>query len=187
MFECNYCKAVFVLVKISFLKNLCSGSQCGGFQFLLILDLWGISFLAAVVYGLGKDFLFKSALGHCECVPLRWEKWTISPQKLHQDVFTIYGTNILLSFQLPKCKFFYKITDFDIFRHYIFKKEPSTLTWLEKYLHKNLVFGKMWGFLVHFIRIGAIWLFRLFVKRSLNKSSSLQYVEKKQVLSTVCW
>ena len=27
--------------------------------------LWGISFDAAVVFGLGKDFLFKSALGHC--------------------------------------------------------------------------------------------------------------------------
>ena len=47
------------------MKNLCSGSQCGGFQFLLILDLWGIYFHAAVVFGLGKDFLFKSALGHC--------------------------------------------------------------------------------------------------------------------------
>ena len=33
---------------------------------MLILDLWGISFHAAVVFGLGKDFLFKSALRHCE-------------------------------------------------------------------------------------------------------------------------
>ena len=33
---------------------------------MLILDLWGISFHAAVVFGLGKEFLFKSALGHCE-------------------------------------------------------------------------------------------------------------------------
>jgi hypothetical protein len=32
---------------------------------LLILDLWGISFHAAVVFGLGKDFLFRSAIGHC--------------------------------------------------------------------------------------------------------------------------
>ena len=38
----------------------------GGFQFLLILDLWGVSFHAAVVFGLGKDFLFKSALGRCD-------------------------------------------------------------------------------------------------------------------------
>ena len=36
-----------------------------GFQFLLILDLLGVSFHAAVVFGLGKDFLFKSTLGHC--------------------------------------------------------------------------------------------------------------------------
>ena len=32
---------------------------------MLNLDLWGISFHAAVVFGLGKDFLSKSALGHC--------------------------------------------------------------------------------------------------------------------------
>ena len=48
-----------------FLENLCSGTQCGGFQFLLILDLWGISFHAAVVFGLGKNLLFKFVLGHC--------------------------------------------------------------------------------------------------------------------------
>ena len=48
------------------MKNLCNGTQCWGFQFLLILDLWGVSFHAAVVLGLGKDFLFKSALGHCD-------------------------------------------------------------------------------------------------------------------------
>ena len=35
-----------------------------GLQILLILDLWGVSFYAAVVFGLGKD-LFKSTLGHC--------------------------------------------------------------------------------------------------------------------------
>ena len=32
---------------------------------MLILDLWGISFHAVVVFGMGKNFLFKSALGHC--------------------------------------------------------------------------------------------------------------------------
>ena len=30
----------------------------------MILDLWGISFHAVVVFGLGKDLLFKSVLGH---------------------------------------------------------------------------------------------------------------------------
>ena len=62
----NYCKVVFKLdSKNQFLKNLCSGIQCEGFQFLLILDLWGVSFHAVVVFGLGKDFLFKSVLGRC--------------------------------------------------------------------------------------------------------------------------
>ena len=32
---------------------------------MLILDLWGISFHAVVVFGLGKNLLFKSVLGHC--------------------------------------------------------------------------------------------------------------------------
>ena len=33
---------------------------------MVILDLWGIVFHAVVVFGLGKDFLFKSILGRCE-------------------------------------------------------------------------------------------------------------------------
>ena len=36
-----------------------------GFQFLLILDLWGLSFHAVIVFGLGKNLLSKSVLGHC--------------------------------------------------------------------------------------------------------------------------
>jgi hypothetical protein len=48
------------------LKILLIGSQCGGFQFMLILDLWGISFHPAVVIGLGNDLLFNSSVGHCE-------------------------------------------------------------------------------------------------------------------------
>ena len=32
---------------------------------MLILDLWGISFHAVVVFGLGKSLLFKSILGRC--------------------------------------------------------------------------------------------------------------------------
>ena len=32
---------------------------------MLILDLWGISFHAVVVFGLGKNLSFKSILGRC--------------------------------------------------------------------------------------------------------------------------
>ena len=32
---------------------------------MLILDLWGISFHAVIVFGPGKNILFKSVLGHC--------------------------------------------------------------------------------------------------------------------------
>ena len=33
---------------------------------MLILDLWGIRFHAVIVFGLGKNILFKSVLGHCD-------------------------------------------------------------------------------------------------------------------------
>ena len=33
---------------------------------MLILDIWDISFDAVAVFGLGKDLLFKSVLGHCD-------------------------------------------------------------------------------------------------------------------------
>ena len=56
---------LFLYCKNQFLKNLCSGTQCEGFQFLLILDLWGISLHAVVVFALGKNLLFKSVLAHC--------------------------------------------------------------------------------------------------------------------------
>ena len=32
---------------------------------MLILDICGISFHAVIVFGLGKNLLFKSVLGHC--------------------------------------------------------------------------------------------------------------------------
>ena len=42
------------------------GPNVGDFKFLLILDLWGISFHAVVVIGLVKDLLFKSGKGDCD-------------------------------------------------------------------------------------------------------------------------
>ena len=46
---------------------------------MLILYLWGLSFHAVVVVGLGKDLLFKSVLGHCDsafsyCFPFDFAK-----------------------------------------------------------------------------------------------------------------
>ena len=37
-----------------------------GISILADLDLCGISFHAVVVFGLGKNILFKSVLGHCD-------------------------------------------------------------------------------------------------------------------------
>ena len=48
------------------MKNLCIGTQCVGFYFLQILDLWDIIFHAVIVFGLGKNLLIKSVLGSCE-------------------------------------------------------------------------------------------------------------------------
>ena len=45
--------------KNPFLKNLCNGTHHGGYQFLLILYLWGISLNAVVIFGLGKNLLFE--------------------------------------------------------------------------------------------------------------------------------
>ena len=47
------------------LNEIIVEDYCGGFRFLLILDLGGIGFHGVVVFGLGKDFLIKSILGHC--------------------------------------------------------------------------------------------------------------------------
>ena len=58
----------FCTIKNQFLKNLCSRTHRGGFQFLLVLYLWVISFYAVIAFGLGKNILFKSILGHCVVV-----------------------------------------------------------------------------------------------------------------------
>ena len=63
-------KKIGSLKKTSF-ENFVIGSQCGGFQFMLILDLWGISFHPAVVVGLGNDLLFNSSVGHCATFMLK--------------------------------------------------------------------------------------------------------------------
>ena len=41
---------------------------------MLILDLWGISFHAVVVFGLGKNLFFKSILGRCVSIKFPLDK-----------------------------------------------------------------------------------------------------------------
>ena len=57
--------AVFVLVKIGFWKFYAVEPNVGDFNFA-DYKLWGIIFYAAIVFGLNKNILFKSVLGHCE-------------------------------------------------------------------------------------------------------------------------
>ena len=66
---------------------------------MLILDLWGISFHAVVVFGLGKDLLFKSVLGRCvsrdkSYVPIEIEIDKKMPIK--QGFFNIKGQFVAL-------------------------------------------------------------------------------------------
>ena len=56
------------------MKNLWTGIRCGGFQFLLSLDLWGISCHTVVVFALGKNLLVIFVLGHCVMVGGRGQK-----------------------------------------------------------------------------------------------------------------
>ena len=51
---------------------------------MLILDLWGISFHAVVVFGLDKNLLFKYILGHCVKVPHREN---VIPLHLGNEIF----------------------------------------------------------------------------------------------------
>ena len=71
---------------------------------MLILDLWGISFHAVVVFGLGKNLLFKSVLGHCvwfiylfifqlSTKMTRWLSFTTEFPRLVQRVSCIYLMN----------------------------------------------------------------------------------------------
>ena len=53
---------------------------------MLILDLWGISFHAVIVFGLGKNLLFKSVLGHCE----QYDPITLNIILILFDVFDIF-------------------------------------------------------------------------------------------------
>ena len=87
---------IISISKKRFLKNICSGTQCGGFQFLLILDLLGIRFHVVVIFGLGKNLLFKSVLGHCALkqeirtlIKLQENTWTGSKLQTRQDCFSL--------------------------------------------------------------------------------------------------
>ena len=53
----TYCKAIFVLVKISFFKFYLVGPKVKDFN-----SYWFWTYV--VVFALGYDFLFKSSLGH---------------------------------------------------------------------------------------------------------------------------
>ena len=63
--------------------------QCGGFQFMMILDLWGISFHAMAVVGLAKKHLFKSVLGHCELSYSLKSAWSNFPKQKESMIFKI--------------------------------------------------------------------------------------------------
>ena len=66
---------------------------------MLILDLWGISFHAVVVFGLGKNLLSKSILGRCDIY-----------LGLGQEIFSVLSGDLKkMSWSKSKCK--HDITD----------------------------------------------------------------------------
>ena len=66
---------------------------------MLILDLGGISFHAVVVFALGKNFLFKFALGHCAIGSKIQKKVCASitpPKKLTDNLIKISKSDFIL-------------------------------------------------------------------------------------------
>ena len=59
---------VLYVEKISFLKILCYGPEVVGFQTGVILDLWGMTFHAAVVIALVLALLLESISAYCDSV-----------------------------------------------------------------------------------------------------------------------
>ena len=58
---------------------------------MLILDLWGISFHAVVVFGLGKNLLFKSVLGHCDLIDLlAWAHINLNDSQVFSGVLIYF-------------------------------------------------------------------------------------------------
>ena len=81
---------------------------------MLILDLWGISFHAVVVFGLGKNLLFKSILGRCgskllsnflKCVQLVYFLKEQLDRKEVTDIRKTFG-RIIMSDHVASCQKF---------------------------------------------------------------------------------
>ena len=69
---------------------------------MIILDLWGIYFHTVVVLGLGKDFLFKSILGHCDMG--REIAMTV-----YHLVFFRFKSSVLTCFGSPQPSSFFRV------------------------------------------------------------------------------
>ena len=89
---------------------------------MLILDLWGVSFHAAVIFGLGKDFLFKSTLGHC-ALPLKRNYLLI------YDEFFRYNGRLFLSWLQDVDDKWEKIKEQMVLRHH---NEAESLNAVQK-------------------------------------------------------
>ena len=60
-----FLKKKILSLKKTLKKKIVSGTHRGGFQFIMILTPYGVTFHRVVVIGLGKNLLFKSVLAHC--------------------------------------------------------------------------------------------------------------------------
>ena len=70
---------------------------------MLILDLWGISFHAVVVFALGKNLLFKFALGHCVFLLVRSSRFYLITSGLHWSKIQ-FKSGFTIKFVLDKIR-----------------------------------------------------------------------------------
>ena len=63
-----FLKKKIVSLKKTLEKKIVSGTQRGGFQFIVVLTPQGVPFHPVVDICLGKNLLLKSVLGHCVCI-----------------------------------------------------------------------------------------------------------------------
>ena len=49
-----------------------------------------VRFHAVVVFGLGKNLLFKSALGHCAMWCLKWKKYDVKYRERRIEIFVMF-------------------------------------------------------------------------------------------------
>ena len=103
---------------------------------MLILDLWGISFHAVVVFGLGKNLLFKSVLGHCDYVLYYIRIIQQEVRIIHSGLIGCFLCSN--NFTLPHCNTEQKVMK--ISRDWVMQCPKALWSWVWASLTETLIF-----------------------------------------------